>query len=124
MAIGVGIWFGLAGALSVLVGVTGTRRVRRLRRSGVRAWAVAEPQPDGDGVTLRYSLPDGRVLEKYTAARTKELRRGQGVLIWYDPADPTDVLVYGRYGRTSNLVFVIVGAVVAVAGALIGILAP
>jgi hypothetical protein len=80
MAIAMGIWFRLAGGLSLLVGVTGTRRVRRLRP-------------------------------------------GQGVLIWYDPADPSDVLVYGRYGRTSNLVFVLLGVVFVLVGAAIGIFA-
>jgi hypothetical protein len=123
MAIAVGIWFGLAGMVPVLAGVTGMRRVRRLRQHGVKAWAVVEPRREGGGVILRYTLPDGQVFEKFTAARTAALRSGQGVLIWYDPDDPMDVLVYGRSGRTSNLVFVIVGALLAAAGVAIGILA-
>jgi hypothetical protein len=72
--------------VSVLVGVTGMRHVRQLRRHGVKAWAIAERRPDG-GATLRYTLPGGRVLAKFIAARTAALRPGQGLLIWYDPAD-------------------------------------
>jgi hypothetical protein len=46
------------------------------------------------------------------------------VLIWYDPADPLDVLVQGYEGRVSDLVFVITGAALVAVGALIGIAAP
>jgi Protein of unknown function (DUF3592) len=124
MATVLGIWIGLAGALPVLVGVTGMRRVRRLRQRGVKTWAVATPRPDGGGMMLRYTLPDGRELVKFTAARTGSLRPGQGVLIWYDPDDPADVLVYRREGRASNLVFLLVGLVFVAIGAVIGIVAP
>ncbi len=46
------------------------------------------------------------------------------VLIWYDPADPQDVLVYGHQGRASDLAFMIVGAALILGAAVIGILAP
>jgi hypothetical protein len=46
------------------------------------------------------------------------------VLIWYDPADPADVLVYGQQGRVSDLVFLIGGAALILFGAAIGIFAP
>jgi hypothetical protein len=45
------------------------------------------------------------------------------VLIWYDPADPQDVLVRGREGRAMDLGFVIAGAALVAAGAVIGIAA-
>jgi hypothetical protein len=127
MATALGIWLGLAGAVPVLVGLAGMRRVRRLRRVGVRTWAVAAPRPLDDGVrqvALQYMLPDGRALEKVTAGKVTALLPGERVLIWYDPADPTDVLVHGQPGRVSDLVFVIVGAALVAAGAVIGILTP
>ena len=33
----------------------------------------------------------------------------QRLLVWYDPADPTDVLVNGWDGRYQDLVFLAVG---------------
>jgi uncharacterized protein DUF3592 len=122
-----GIWFALAGVISAIVGLAGKRRIRRLRREGVQAWAVVVPSHPADGereVALQYTLSDGRVLEKYSAERTAALLPGERVLIWYDPADPQDVLVRGREGRTSDLVFVIAGAALLAAGAVIGIAAP
>ena len=129
MATVLGIWIGLAGVLPMLAGLTGLRRVRRLRRSGVKTWAVVVPQPLDEGkgqVALQYTLPDGRVLEKLTAspAGKAALSPGKSVLIWYDPADPVDVLVYGRPGRVSDLAFVIAGAALILTGAAIGIFAP
>jgi hypothetical protein len=126
MATVLGIWIGLAGVLPALAGISGLRRVRRLRRHGVQAWAVATPLPpaDGQGLALRYTLPDGRALEKITGARSAAVLPGERVLLWYDPADPMDVLIQGRRGRASDLAFLLTGAAFAVAGALIGILAP
>ena len=135
MATVLGIWFALAGVISAIIGLAGTRRVRRLRREGVEAWAVVVPSlpagvvpsPPADGereVALQYKLPDGRVLEKYSTGRTGALLPGERVLIWYDPADPQDVLVRGREGRASDLVFVAAGAALLAAGAVIGIAAP
>jgi hypothetical protein len=130
MAAVLGIWIGLAGVLPVLAGLTGIRRVQRLRREGVKSWAVAEPEPPDDGarrMTLRYTLADGRVLEQsrmWPARKITALRPGQSVLIWYDPADPLDILVYGRQGRVSDLMFVIGGAALILFGAVIGIFAP
>jgi|SRR6516162_2166921 hypothetical protein len=127
MATALGIWLGLAGAVPVLVGLAGMRRVRRLRRAGVQAWAVAMPRPQADGeslVALQYTLADGRVLEKLTAGKSAALLPGERVLIWYDPADPEDVLVYGHQRLALNAGFVIAGAALVAAGAVIGILAP
>jgi hypothetical protein len=138
MAIALGVWFAIAGVVATVVGLAGRRRVRRLRRYGVKAWAVAVPQPTateeradeersgGRRVALQYRLADGRVLNKLApgAARKARLRPGESVLIWYDPADPFDILVYGRNGRTSDLMFMAVGAVFVLAGAGIAIFHP
>ena len=49
---------------------------------------------------------------------------GQKVLVWYDPADPQDVLVYGRDGRIADLGFVLAGTVFVLAGAAIAAIQP
>ena len=99
------------------------------------AWALAVPEPtpagqpptDPDGrMRLQYALADGRVVERIGPApdrRSGAPHPGDKVLIWYDPADPDDVLVYGRWGRaadraflTIGLLFILAGAALAVAG--------
>ena len=99
------------------------RQSRRLRRDGVSAWAVAVPpavptgeQPDWPPhrTMIQYALPDGQVVERISpqpARKAAALRPGQHVLVWYDPADPQDVLVYGREGRTANRLFLAAGLV-------------
>lgn len=130
-----GIWLAVAGGVAALAGLAGLHRVRRLRRDGVTAWALAMPEPMQAGqpptdpdrrVRLQYRLADGRVVERIGPVpdrRSGGPRPGDKVLIWYDPADPEDVLVYGRWGRTSDRVFlaaglllILIGAAIAVAG--------
>jgi Protein of unknown function (DUF3592)/Mu transposase, C-terminal len=126
----VGIWIAVAGLPAMLAGLGGIQRVRRLRHGGVKAWALAVPEPAADGnrrVGLQYTLADGNVLERLappTARKAAALRPGQQVLIWYDPADPQDILVYGREGRVSDLMFVLAGAMFLLAGAGIAAFAP
>jgi hypothetical protein len=43
------------------------------------------------------------------------------VLIWYDPADPDDALVFGRWGRTGDRAFLIVGLLIILAGTVIAV---
>jgi hypothetical protein len=129
MAILTGLLLALPGALAVLAGLTGMHRVRRLRRTGVTTWAVAVPmrQPGGQEPAgpsgrqlLQYTLADGRILEHLAPAPTRRsasLQPGQKVLIWYDPGDPADILVYGRWGRSADRAFVAVGALFIVVGA-------
>jgi len=121
MPILIGVMLALPGGLAVLAGLSGMHRARRLRRGGSSAWAVALPEPvparlrpDGspDRMLLQYTLADGRVMEQIAprpARKSASLHPGQKVLIWYDPEDPRDVLVYGREGRTADLAFVAVG---------------
>jgi hypothetical protein len=121
----------LTGVPALLVGLFARRRTRQLRRDGVRVWAIAMHRPRDAGgqlVTLQYKLPDGRVVEESAPARAKRreppLLPGNKVLIWYDPADPAEILVYGREGRAADLAFVVVGAILALAGTFIAIVAP
>ncbi|HEX8007267.1 MAG TPA: DUF3592 domain-containing protein, partial [Trebonia sp.] len=58
-----------------------------------------------------------------SAAASKTLRPGQSVLVWYDPKDPMDVLVYGREGRLSDRMFVAAGVVLVLAGVAIAVFA-
>ncbi len=120
MTIVIGIWFALAGGLAALVGLTGMRRTRQLRRRGVAAWATAMPpvsadeQPGGPPrrTAIRYGLADGRVIEQIVpepAWKAAMLRAGRKVLIWYDPEDPQDILIHGREGRHCDRVFVAAG---------------
>ena len=126
-----GIWVAVAGAVAALAGLSGLRRVRRLRRDGVTAWALAVPEPvlaGGDPadpdrrLRLQYTLADGRVIERIGPAprrRPGTPRPGDKVLIWYDPADPDDVLVYGHWGRTSDRVFLTIGLLLIAVGTVI-----
>ncbi len=139
MSILIGIWFAVAGALAGLAGLSGMRRVRRLRRDGVTTWAAfAEtpapadeaPADEASGsprqILIRYTLPDGRVIERICpAAARKAASRdpGQQVLVWYDPRDPQDVLVYGRQRRWSDGLFLGAGLMFILAGAGIAIAA-
>ena len=130
MSVAVGLWMALTGVPAVLVGMFARRRTRQLRRDGVRVWAVAMHRPRDAGgqlVTLQYKLTDGRVVEESAPSRARRrapLLPGNKVLIWYDPGDPTEILVYGREGRASDMAFMVVGAILALAGTVIAILAP
>jgi hypothetical protein len=125
MAAVLGIWIGLTGVLALLVGLTSMRRLRQLRRRGVRAWAVAERLPGEQHLmALRYTLPDQRALVKVVTGKAAAVLPGERVLIWYDPADPGDVLVHGRQRRVPGLALLVTGALFVAGGAVIGILAP
>jgi hypothetical protein len=125
MAIVIGVWFALAGGLAGLAGLAGMGRTRRLRRSGLSAWATAVPGPLSAGqparrTMIQYALADGQVMERLSpqpARRAASLQPGQKILVWYDAADPDDVLVYGRDGRLADRAFVAAGMLLILAGA-------
>jgi len=138
VAVAVGVWIALAGALALVVGLSARKHVRRLRDSGVKVWAMAVHgvAPDSspgsstgsDGsehVMLQYTLADGRVLERpVTSSRARPLTPGEKILIWYNPDDPADILVYGRDARKSDVTFIAVGLAFILAGSILAILAP
>jgi hypothetical protein len=129
-----GVWVAIAGGVAVLAGLSGLRRVRRLRRNGETTWALpvtepaAEDQPPSGSprrMLLQYTLADGRVLERSARAQARKsasLRPGEPVLVWYDPRDPDDILIYGRWGRVSDRVFVTGGTMFVVLGAAMAII--
>ena len=114
------------GCLALAAGLTGMHRVRRLRRAGVTTWALTVATPASEHVPgtprqvlLQYTLADGRVFQRIALAakRKAALHPGQKVLVWYDPKDPDDVLVYGRWGRSADRVFVAAGTALVLLGA-------
>jgi Protein of unknown function (DUF3592) len=130
MVIVIGVWLALAGTLALLAGLSGRARVRRLRRRGLTTWGITvtapeaeEPQPAGAHRTLvQYRLADGQVLERIVPAaglRTAPLPAGQKVLVWYDPGDPGDVLVYGRWGQAADWAFIATGALLVLTGLIL-----
>ena len=117
------------GCVALVAGLTGMHRVRRLRRKGVAPWALTVATPASEHVPgtprqvlLQYTLADGRVFERIALAakRKAALHPGQKVLLWYDPKDPDDVLVYGRWGRSADRVFVAAGTALVLLGAWLG----
>jgi hypothetical protein len=123
MSILIGVWFAVAGGLAALAGLTGMRRVRRLRRNGVATWAATVEPPARAGeredgsprpALIQYTLPDGRVVERISPALARKaasLRPGQKVLVWYDPQDPDDVVLYGGEGRFTDRAFLAAGLI-------------
>jgi hypothetical protein len=122
MLIIVGVWVALAGAVAVVTGLAAASRRRQLRGAGKTTWATVVRSPDhrrelGDSsprqVSLQFALDDGRIFERRCGQPGRgrhALEPGQKVLIWYDPADPGDVLVYGRDSRRpAGLAFVAAG---------------
>ena len=119
VVIGFGLVLVFAGGMAALAGVTARSRVRRLHRSGRTALAmvVPSPIPAGEGGSvhrnlIQYPLEDGQVIERLCPRPIRKAGSpavGQSVPIWYDPADPTDVLVNGWDGRFADRVFLAVG---------------
>ena len=127
MLIVFGLWCAFAGGVALLAGVTARRRAGRLRQRGIAAWATVfaatragdEFSPPDVDTMIRYSLPDGRVTEQRCppgVRRSNRLLPGEKVQVWYDPADPGDVLVSSREGRHGDRVFAIVGFMLILAG--------
>jgi len=131
MLVAEGVLLAVGGAIAALAGLTGLARIRRLRRSGQTAWAtiLAAPRDDDESeraaarrLSMRFALSDGRVIERpggRRPGRSGALAPGQKVLVWYDPADPGDVLTFGREGRRSEWVFLAAGLLLIVAGAAV-----
>jgi hypothetical protein len=134
VAIGIGIWFAVVGAVAALAGMSSMRRSRQLRSRGVSAWATvvrrraaAGELPAEQDSVVQYMLEDGRVIEREFPGswrRRTRLAPGARVLVWYDPADPGDVLVFGRETRRTDQVFVALGTLLVIAGVAVASLSP
>ena len=66
----------------------------------------------------------GRAPSQWPGSGSPPLRPGEPVLIWYDPRDPDDVLIYGRWGRISDRAFVTAGTLLILVGAAIAAFGP
>jgi Protein of unknown function (DUF3592) len=127
MLITFGVLFAVAGGIALLAGLSSMGRVRRLRHGGLTTWALPVPVPaDSESagspqrMLLHYTLADGRVIERRAPAPARKsapLWPGEKVLLWYDPADPDDVLVHGHFGQASNRALVAAGAALVFVGA-------
>jgi Protein of unknown function (DUF3592) len=129
MAVVIGVWFAVAGGVAALAGLSGRRRERRLRRSGLSAPGMVLPsrvtadEPPGGRARrflIQYSLADGRVIERTWSQPMRiaaPLRAGQHVLVRYDPADPGDFLVRSGEGRYSDRAFMAAGMLFILIGA-------
>jgi hypothetical protein len=81
----------------------------------------------GTGSAAGGNLEDGRVIERSARARVTKsapLRPGEPVLIWYDPRDPGDVLIYGRWGRVFDRAFLTAGTLLILLGAAMAMFGP
>jgi hypothetical protein len=135
MLIMIGFLLAAPGALAVLAGACAMHRARRLRRAGVATWARTVDAPaSGDWqaagtprqLLIQYAA-EGRMFERLTLARAGRkaaLEPGQTVLVWYDPEDPGDVLVYGRWGRGIDRAFVAAGTLFVLIGGWIALFRP
>jgi Protein of unknown function (DUF3592) len=88
------------------------------------ASAPRPPAGSPPRVLLQYRLTDGRVLERSARARAANkapLRPGEPVLIWYDPADPDDILIYGRWGRAADRAFLAAGTLLVLTGVALAV---
>jgi hypothetical protein len=129
MAVVIGVWFAVAGGVAALAGLSGRRRERRLRRSGLSAPGMVLPlrttadEPPAGRVRrflIQYSLADGRVVERTWSQPTRKAAPvgvGQHVLVRYDPADPEDFLVRSGEGRFCDRAFMAAGMLFIVIGA-------
>jgi Protein of unknown function (DUF3592) len=122
MAVVIGLCFAFAGGVAALAGFTARQRVLRLRRSGEPAWAMVVLAPAGPDEPagrsarrnlIQYPLADGRVIEQICPRPIRKAAAptvGQKVPVWYDRADPTDVLINGWDGRYADRAFLAAGA--------------
>ncbi|WP_079189300.1 DUF3592 domain-containing protein [Streptomyces kebangsaanensis] len=121
------------GCVMALAGLTGLRQTRRIEQTGVRAWALVKPNPEARDEDppaprplLRFSTEAGQVVEigsPVPATRRQPLRDGDTLLITYDPADPSSIVVHNRERRLLDYAFVAAGTLVLLLALVLGSLA-
>ena len=128
--IGTVAFFG--GVLCAGAGLAGLRALRRIQDTGVAVWALIAPAPrQADDVPsayrplLRYVTEDGRPLEVYSPAapsKGRPLVEGRPILVRYDPADPTQIVLHGtRF--FADRVFIVAGTLAALSSIAVMVVA-
>jgi hypothetical protein len=121
------------GVLSAGAGTAGWRALRRIRDSGIAVWALIAPAPrspedapSGYRPLLRYTTEDGRPLEVFSPSaptKSRPLVEGRPILVRYDPADPTQIVLHGTRPY-ADILFIVLGALAAVGAVVFMVLAP
>ena len=130
-----GLFFFLLGSAFVRMGVRGRGVSREFERVAQRAQGEVTDiryervGPPGDSSShripvLRFTLPDGRVVETEGRMGTSAVtvRTGQRVTVLYDPEQPTRARVEGQFGGGAALAHgcgASIGALFAVVGLLL-----
>jgi hypothetical protein len=131
VSLAVGVWIALAGLVAALPALGGLSRRRRLRGGGRSVWATVVPVGVAEAerapprrLSVQFTLDNGRMVERPCPRPTRKssaLIPGEKVLIWYDPADPGDMLVPRRDGLRSDLVFLLLGLAFVTIGLVLAI---
>ncbi len=128
-----GAVFAGGGVVLIVAGLLITRANRRFDRRALRApgevtgvrWEAIGPRGDKSMTgfpELRFTLPDGRVVE--TVARSGStfdaMREGQAVTVAYDPDDPSQAQLGPGAATMAGAAFLAIGgACVLIGGALV-----
>ena len=125
-----GAVFAGIGGLLFVAGILITRANRRFVRGAARApghitgvrWEAVGPQSDTTMTgfpELRFTLPDGRVVETVARSGTtaQAMREGQAVTVLYDPADPAQAQVGKGAATMVGVAFLAIGGIAVLLGA-------
>jgi hypothetical protein len=133
--IGVPVIFALVGTAFLVLGLRSASALRRFRRTAQRAPGVvldlvldaAGPRGDRSWIyfpIVRYSLPDGRVVDFRSSQGSvpPAVRKGQQVTVLYDPADPSNARLEGVLsGGCLSSLFVVLGGAFILLGVAIAV---
>jgi hypothetical protein len=125
-----GAAFAGVGALLLVVGVVIARANRRFARRARRApglvtgvtWSAVGPPADTTMTALpelRFTLPDGRVVETVARAGTTldAMQEGNAVTVLYDPDDPARAQIASGGATALGVAFIVIGGVCVLIGA-------
>jgi hypothetical protein len=125
-----GAAFAGVGALLLAIGAVIARANRRFTRGARRApgvvtgvrWSAVGPPADTTTTPLpelRFTLPDGRVVETVARAGTTldAMQEGKAVTVLYDPDDPARAQVASGGATALGVAFIVIGGVCVLLGA-------
>jgi hypothetical protein len=125
-----GAVFAGIGALLLIIGVVIARANRKFTRRARRApgfvtgvkWNAVGPQGDATMTglpELRFTLPDGRVVETVARSGTTldAMQEGKPVTVLYDPDDPARAQVASGGATALGVAFIAIGGVCVLLGA-------